>query len=422
MSGISFQKDSASADQIARHLQLCDAQFTPALSSRVDIANYADRIAGRSVRFEAWSEGALVGLVAAYANDPVCRVAFVTNVSVLESWTCRGIGRRLLENCIEHVRRQGQLALRLEVADEQRPAIRLYEGLGFEKIGVIGESASGRSIEMRLELQPPPLRKDAIMKSKETFQMDMVLKGWSEFPSALAPDFAERMNRDCLKWIEECNQLQVQNGINASGDNTGHHALGRNDSLDHFLSLNPLHEFIDLYFEGHPYILHAFNPVAGAPRAATYVHRIHRDARSYLPGANLKLNMLVMLDDFTLENGATQFLESSHRLAERPTEQYFNGNHKSVTGARGTIVLFNSYLWHRGGFNATDSNRVALTVAFSLPFLKPQLDYARMLGTDYAGQLSPLTRQVLGYNAMTPVSLNEWYQPEPTRFYKSNQG
>lgn len=422
MSGISFQKDTASAEQIARHLQLCDSRFMPSLSSRVDITDYAGRIAGKSVRFEAWSEGALVGLVAAYADDPVRRVAFVTNVSVLEPFTRRGIGRRLLENCIEHVRRQGRHALRLEVADGQRTAIRLYESLGFERIGGIGEPAPGRSIGMHLELQPPSSREDDIVRSKETFQLDMELKGWSEFRNALAPDLAERMNRDCLKWIEECNQLQVQNGINAAGDNTGHHTLGRNDSLDHFLGLNPLHEFINFYFQGHPYILHAFNPVAGAPRAATYVHRIHRDARSYLPGANLKLNMLVMLDDFTLENGATQFLESSHRLAERPSEQYFDGNCKSVTGPRGTIVLFNSYLWHRGGFNATDSNRVALTVAFSLPFLKPQLDYARMLGADYAGRLSPLTRQVLGYNAMTPASLNEWYQPEPTRMYKSNQG
>jgi hypothetical protein len=54
--------------------------------------------------------------------------------------------------------------------------------------------------------------------------------------------------------------------------------------------------------------------------------------------------------------------------------------------------------------------------------VKPQLDYARMLGPAYAQRIAPLTRQILGYDARTPLSLEEWYQPEKTRFYKSNQG
>ena len=41
-----------------------------------------------------------------------------------------------------------------------------------------------------------------------------------------------------------------------------------------------------------------------------------------------------------------------------------------------------------------------MTLAFSLPFLKPQLDYGRMLGAAYAEKINPLTRQALGYNAL----------------------
>lgn len=256
----------------------------------------------------------------------------------------------------------------------------------------------------------------------ERFRLDMELKGWCLFERVLDEALVTRLRSDCLSWIEVCNQLQICGGINERGDGTGHHTLGRGDSLDQFIAGNPLHPWIDAYFGGRPYILHAFNPVGGAPRASTYVHKIHRDAGTHIQGVKMKINMLVMLDDFTVENGATQFLDGSHRLEDRPPEGYFADNFRSATAAKGSIVLFNSYLWHRGGVNSTNANRVALTLAYSPPFLKPQLDYARMLGPEYARNLGPLTRQILGYNALTPQSLEEWYKPRETRLYKSNQG
>jgi len=263
---------------------------------------------------------------------------------------------------------------------------------------------------------------DDALKSAESFHLDMELRGWSSFENALSPELVAALRSDCLTWIGKCNQLQIAGGINKQGDNTGHHTLGADDSLDHFINLNPLHPWVDSYFAGRPYVLHAFNPVGGAPGANTYVHKIHRDAKTHIQAVRLKLNMLVMLDDFTIENGATQFLDGSHRLEQRPSDEYFDAHYRSVTAPKGTIVLFNSYLWHRAGFNRTNAHRVALTLAFSLPFLKPQLDYARMLGAAYAERINPLTRQVLGYNALTPQTLDEWYQPEQTRLYKSNQG
>jgi hypothetical protein len=259
------------------------------------------------------------------------------------------------------------------------------------------------------------------MKSTEEFRLDFETRGWSRFDEVLSAEFTARLRADCLLWIGHCNRLQVDGGINEAGDNTAHHTLGRRDSLDEFLDTLPLTPYLEAYFSGGPYVLHAFNPVGGAPHAKIYLHKIHRDARTFFPGFNFMLNMLVLLDDFRPENGATQFLEGSHRLRDRPDEAYFDRHQRTLVAPGGTIVLFNSYLWHRGGFNATTRSRVALTLSFSPPFVKPQLDYARMLGPSYAAAVKPQTRQLLGYDAMTPVSLQEWYQPAATRLFKSNQ-
>jgi ribosomal protein S18 acetylase RimI-like enzyme len=123
--------NSASAAQIAAHLARCDSRFVPRLSARVDIAAYAAKIAAHAVRFEAWSGGELIGLVAAYCNDAACGAAFITSVSVLEAWSGAGIAAALVRRCCGYAKLQALGRLRLEVAAGNAGAIRLYENCGF---------------------------------------------------------------------------------------------------------------------------------------------------------------------------------------------------------------------------------------------------------------------------------------------------
>ena len=73
---------NASREELSAHLVRCDPHFVPRLSERLDIVSYAQKIHEKAVTFEAWNGGSLVGLVAAYMNDPDGREAYVTNVSV----------------------------------------------------------------------------------------------------------------------------------------------------------------------------------------------------------------------------------------------------------------------------------------------------------------------------------------------------
>lgn len=123
--------NQASAEQIAEHLSRCDADFVPPLSTRVKIKDYALKIASKATRFEAWSGGALVGLVATYDNDQEKRIAYITNVSVLNEWTGQGIAQSLMNQCVAHVNILGMRQISMEVAADNTPAINLYEKSGF---------------------------------------------------------------------------------------------------------------------------------------------------------------------------------------------------------------------------------------------------------------------------------------------------
>lgn len=128
---VAYRVNQASPAEIAAHLLRCDHAFYPALSARVDIPTYARKIYDRSARFEAWQDNHLVGLVAAYDNDPEGQSAFVTSVSVLPTHQGRGIAAVLMRSCIDHVRRLSLVRIKLEVDQRSAPAIALYRSLGF---------------------------------------------------------------------------------------------------------------------------------------------------------------------------------------------------------------------------------------------------------------------------------------------------
>ena len=247
-------------------------------------------------------------------------------------------------------------------------------------------------------------------------------RGWALFPDAIPAGLVRELRRDSLKWIDVCAAHQIANKINLAGDGTGHNAIGGGDSIDAFIDLHLFHPYLSHFFSCKPYILHACNPVGGFPNLVNYVHRVHRDVATYIPMFNMRMNMLVMLDEFTIENGATRVLSGSHLMSEQPSDEEFERGSEPILGAAGSILLFNSYLWHKGTLNTTQENRVALTLSFGPAFIKPQMDYARMLGESRGRQLSELTRQLLGFNSRVPVSLAEWYKPKAERLYLPNQG
>lgn len=121
----------ASATEIAEHLLLCDSAFVPRLSSRTDITRYAHKISRNAQCFEAWAEGALVGLVAAYCDNRETETAFITNVSVLPNWQGTGVATQLMSRCCQQVHEAGFRKIELQVNQGNKIAISFYGKHGF---------------------------------------------------------------------------------------------------------------------------------------------------------------------------------------------------------------------------------------------------------------------------------------------------
>jgi len=245
--------------------------------------------------------------------------------------------------------------------------------------------------------------------------------GWALLPSRLSADRVGRLTSQLDAVYAEQRALQLRNGVGDGADGTVHHLPCAGGAFLDLLEDDHGQALLERFFQG-PYILNTFGGVLNLPNGASYVGRVHRDQRTFSGDLHLMVQLLVMLDDFSEENGATYLLSGSHRLRERPADDVFFADAARAVGPAGSIVVFNSNLWHAAGVNHSARPRRALTLAFTRPFIKQQLDYPRALGYERRDSLSPALRQVLGYNARVPVSLDEWYQPPEKRLYQRDQG
>jgi Phytanoyl-CoA dioxygenase (PhyH) len=256
----------------------------------------------------------------------------------------------------------------------------------------------------------------------ETYSSRMDTLGWVVLERAVDPRLVARMLDDLDSAWKICREVQTRNGVANDADLTVHHLLSLGESfLDFIDDMEPLMPYLEHYFRG-KFILNSFGGAINTRGHTSYAQRIHRDIRTFSGDMPLLLNTLVMLDDFTTDNGATLMMTGSHKNEQKPTDDEFYRLAKPALGPAGSILIFNSNLWHAGGNNRTDHPRRSVTPMYCKPAMKQQFDYPRAVGYDRIDDLLPHTRQVIGYNARVPATLDEWYQPRERRMYLPDQG
>ncbi len=254
------------------------------------------------------------------------------------------------------------------------------------------------------------------------FKSQMDHKGWVIFHSLLPMSFVEKMRTDLDNAYKICRAIQIKNKVDKDTEFTLHHLIGQGDSFLEFIELiEPINEYLEIYFQG-KYILNSLGGAINTAKSRSYAHRVHRDIRTYSGSLPMMLNTLFMLDDFTPDNGSTFLMSGSHKISEKPTDEAFERSKEQAVAPSGSLLVFNSNVWHRGHDNLTDYSRRSVTPMFCKPYLKQQYDYTDFLGTDNVVQMTEFKKQVLGYYSRVPKNLDQWYQPPPHRMYRSDQG
>jgi len=145
-SAIIYKVKTANEKEVSGHLEKCKDAFTPALDKKVNIAEYSKKIVENSVTFEAWANKELVGMIAAYFNDKNNHSGFITNVSLVDEYSGKGIASNLLDNCIRFAKTKEYKEIVLEVNAASLPAIKLYKKYHFTETASQGDTKTMRLV------------------------------------------------------------------------------------------------------------------------------------------------------------------------------------------------------------------------------------------------------------------------------------
>ena len=172
---------------------------------------------------------------------------------------------------------------------------------------------------------------------------------------------------------------------------------------------------------GESAILHCMNGSISFPGEEYAQSRWHRDFEKDLRTDKiLSVNALWVLDDFEEKSGATVVVPHSHKLSYIPSDGYLAKHAVTLLAKAGSLVFFDSRLYHRAGRNNSESARRALNFQYTRPFLKQQMDFPAL----FKGRVereTPLGR-ALGMWSVPPKDLEEFRAGPEKRSYKPGEG
>jgi ectoine hydroxylase-related dioxygenase (phytanoyl-CoA dioxygenase family) len=181
----------------------------------------------------------------------------------------------------------------------------------------------------------------------------------------------------------------------------------KHESFLRFIDLPDIFELVEKYLQQGSY--NNMDPVilrqltARSPCYEKGYQQLHIDSR--IPGLRYPLMAVVtvMIDEFTLENGATRVVPESHKFDCYPKDNQLHPQEKVISGKPGSVCIMDGSTWHAGGQNKTQSTRWGVLLTYVRWFYKPAFDFNKNMPKDLFNLLTTQQKKIMGYTSNPPI-------------------
>jgi ectoine hydroxylase-related dioxygenase (phytanoyl-CoA dioxygenase family) len=130
---------------------------------------------------------------------------------------------------------------------------------------------------------------------------------------------------------------------------------------------------------------------------------LHRDSSNWphfpWPMPELTVSCMFAINDFTLENGATQVVPGSHRWESAERRATADEITQAVMPA-GSVLMYSGNVIHAAGENRTrDQLRYGMHLSWVLGWLRPEECHYLAVSLERARELPPRAQAMLGYHS-----------------------
>ena len=182
----------------------------------------------------------------------------------------------------------------------------------------------------------------------------------------------------------------------------------------HTLPLDPLlNRIVAHCFRGRSHYLLSYQGIVLKQGAAAQV--VHSD-QMWVPDQTsipYVVNTMVMLCDFTEENGATRMVPGSHLYGKYPPTHMTQAGLEGVRGIQntepletvaavapaGTAMVFEGRTWHGAGACRSEAKRYSVTLYYGLDFMRQMDNVPACLHPEVYARMPPELKRMIGYEA-----------------------
>ena len=154
-------------------------------------------------------------------------------------------------------------------------------------------------------------------------------------------------------------------------------------------------------------ILHLQNGIINRPNTNHHQQSWHRDLpyQNFVSSKPISISALVTLDPFTIQTGATQVAVGTHKQEINRLEDLDKFETISAVAKAGSVLFFDSMLYHRAGINTSNVTRRAINHVYTSPILKQQYNFPIVIEQK---TLTDNQKRILGFDFETPTDDKAW--------------
>jgi ectoine hydroxylase-related dioxygenase (phytanoyl-CoA dioxygenase family) len=220
--------------------------------------------------------------------------------------------------------------------------------------------------------------------------------GYTIVEDAIDPGLVDALTDDLTRLETEFEITPSNNGFEGENTLRVYNLLG----LSPIWQQVPVHEHVLPIVEG---VLDAGCLVSSLSsiriRAGERAQPIHADdqlmplAKPHVPTV---CNSMWALTDFTDANGATRIIPGTHLADSSPN---YGQHYESIPAemSKGSVLIWHGSLWHGGGANRTDHDRIGIAMNYCAGWVRQQENQQLGIPVPIARTFSPRLRELVGY-------------------------
>jgi len=161
-------------------------------------------------------------------------------------------------------------------------------------------------------------------------------------------------------------------------------------------------------FLGDFYILNLQNAIINRPNEEHHQSSWHRDLpyQNFTISNPISINALFCIDEFSPKTGATVVVPYTHNTEILPSDRYIAKHQAVATAKAGSVIVFDSMLFHKAGYNSSNIIRRAVNHQYQIPLLKQFYDFPKVLDGKFSDD--KFLAQLLGYTSQIPLDDIQW--------------